>query len=131
MNLKKYISIFLAILMLVSNFGFAINVHYCEDKVSSVTVGSSGNNAEEECCGVIEKESKCCHDKIVKSDEKSDQILGKSQTFEAIYIPVVHDWNPIFFSFNIKTPKREAITYYCEANAPPLYLLYRQFTFYA
>lgn len=131
MILKRHISIFLAILLLASNFGLAINVHYCEDKVSSVTVGSSGNNAEEECCGAIEKESKCCHDKIVKSDEKSDQILVKSQTFEAHYIPIVHDWNPITVSFNIKTPKRGAITYYCEANAPPLYLLYSQFTFYA
>jgi hypothetical protein len=41
MNFKKQISIFLAILLLVSNVGLAFNVHYCGGEIASVSLNST------------------------------------------------------------------------------------------
>ena len=133
MSLKKQLSIFLAFFLLVSNVGLAFNVHYCDDVVASVTLHSASNSPEVEknCCGVVEKESKCCKNKIVKSSDKSDQLIEKSAspTFDVFLIN--EDWNFIVFTANFHFKKSETTSYYCDANAPPLYLLYSQYTFYA
>jgi hypothetical protein len=108
-------------------------VHYCDDEIASVSLStiSASQEAEQDCCGVVEKESKCCNDKIIKAEVKSDQIIVKGLSFEANFISVVYDWKPMVFTsdFNFKT--RENSSYNCDAYAPPLYLLYSQYTFYA
>jgi len=133
MILKKQICILLTFLLLFSNLGLAFNVHYCDDKIESVSLStfSSSSETEDSCCGVVEKNSKCCNDKIIKAEIKSELILVKSVSFDAEFIQDYKYWKPLFFSdiFNFKT--RDILTYYCDANAPPLYLLYSQYTFYA
>lgn len=133
MIFKKHIIFLLTFFLLVSNLGLAFNVHYCGNEIASVTVTtvSAGQNIEKNCCGVVEKDSKCCKNKIIKSETKADQIIVKSLSFSANYTMVYNDWKPLLFAsdFNFKT--RENSTYYCRAHAPPLYLLYSQFTFYA
>ncbi|MGL2966568.1 HYC_CC_PP family protein [Flavobacterium sp. XGLA_31] len=133
MIFKKYISILLTVLLLVSNLGLAFNVHYCENQIASVTLDTAQSlrKAESGCCGELEKESKCCNDKIIKAEIKSDQIIVKSLSFEAAFIPVAYDWKPVVWSPKINFTQRDNFTYYCDANAPPLYLLYSQYTFYA
>ena len=66
MNFRKHICILLAVLLLVSNVGFAFNVHYCGDEIASVSLKSvfSSNNTEENCCGIVEEQSHCCKDKV-------------------------------------------------------------------
>ncbi len=133
MNFRKHISLFLALFLLVSNLGLAFNVHYCDNEIASVSINTASNSQEIEknCCGKIEKKSKCCKNKIIKSNEKSDQITVNISSLDVNSILFFSGWNPVVFRdiFNFKP--REITTYYCDANAPPLYLLYSQYTFYS
>jgi hypothetical protein len=133
MNFRKHICILLTFFLLGSNLGLAFNVHYCDDKIASVSLSTASNIQEVEmnCCGEVEIASKCCKNKIIKTEIKSDQILVKSLCFDANFIPVFNEWKPFLFSSNFNFKSRDNVTYYCDANAPPLYLLYSQYTFYA
>ena len=123
----------LTALLLVSNLGLAINVHYCADEIESITINVAPDSGKvvDECCGIVEEEPGCCNDKIIKAEIKSDQIIVKSLSFDPALHSVIYDWKPkVFISKNPFKQKNNS-TYYCEANAPPLYLLYSQYTFYA
>ncbi|WP_293873924.1 hypothetical protein [Flavobacterium sp.] len=130
---KKHISFLLTFFLLVSSLGLAFNVHYCGKEIASITLTtvSAVQNAEKNCCGEIGKDSKCCKNKIIKSETKSDQIIVKSLSFNANYTLNCNDCKPLFFASNFNFKTRENNTYYCDANAPPFYLLYSQYTFYA
>ena len=133
MIFKKHLSILLTALLLVSNLGLAINVHYCADEIESITINVAPDSGKvvDECCGIVEEEPGCCNDKIIKAEIKSDQIIVKSLSFDPSLHSVIYDWKPkVFISKNPFKQKNNS-TYYCEANAPPLYLLYSQYTFYA
>ena len=133
MIFKKHISILLTFFLLVSNLGLAFNVHYCDNEIASITINSApvSHKKVDECCGIVEKDSKCCNDKIIKAEIKSDQIIAKTLSFDVDFLPVAHDWKPIVFSSKINFKQRDNLTYYCDAHLPPLYLLYSQYTFYA
>jgi hypothetical protein len=112
----------------------AFNVHYCDDEIASITINEAPSVQKEvvdECCGIVEKDSGCCNDKVIKADIKSDQIVVRILSFDAAFIPVTESWKPQILSSNTNFKQRDSITYYCDANAPPLYLLYSQYTFYA
>lgn len=133
MIFKKHLSILLTALLLVSNLGLAINVHYCADEIASITINVAPDSGKvvDECCGIVEEEPGCCNDKIIKAEIKSDQIIVKSLSFDPALHSVIYDWKPkVFISKNHFKQKNNS-TYYCDANAPPLYLLYSQYTFYA
>lgn len=130
MKFKKHISILLTFFLLVSNLGLAFNVHYCGDTIASVSINTAANS-ESNCCGAIEKESNCCKDKIIKADPKSDQLLMKIGSFEPNSLPIYINWAPSLFAALLHFKTRENTTYYCDANAPPLYLLYSQYILYA
>ena len=133
MILKKQICVLLTFLLLVSNLGLAFNVHYCADEIASITINVAPSSAKvvDECCGIVEEEPGCCNDKIIKAEIKSDQIIVKSLSFDPALHSVIYDWKPkVFISKNHFKQKNNS-TYYCDANAPPLYLLYSQYTFYA
>ena len=131
MIFKKHISILLTVFLLVSNLGLAFNVHYCDDEIASITINAAPASQEvvDECCRVVEKKSGCCDDKVIKAEIKSDQIIVKSLLFD--FIAVTYDWKPLVFTSKINFKQRDNVTYFCDANAPPSYLLYSQYTFYA
>lgn len=133
MNFRKHISLFLAFFLLVSNLGLAFNVHYCDNEIASVSINSVSNaqEIEKDCCGKVERNSKCCKNKTIKSNEKTDQITVTVFSVDANYYLVFNQWNPTVFINKIYFIKRDIPTYYCDANAPPLYLLYSQYTFYS
>ena len=133
MFFKRQISILLTFFLLVSNLGLAFNVHYCDDEIASITLSTvqSVQKAEKDCCGIVEKDSKCCKNKIIKAEIKSDQLIVKSLSFDADFLPVTYNWKPAVFASRIHFKKRDNLTYYFDAHAPPLYLLYSQYTFYA
>ena len=118
---------------LVSNIGLAINVHYCGNTIVSVALdkASGSTEAEKVCCGIIEKKFKCCNDKIIKVEVKSDQIPAKSVIFDTEFISVYNDWKPMVFNFNLNFKQPHNTTYCCDTNKKPLYLLYSQYTFYS
>jgi hypothetical protein len=131
MIFKKHVSIFLTLFLLVSNLGLAFNVHYCDDEIASITINAAPTveQALDECCGIIEKDLECCNDKVIKAEIKSDQIIVNSLLFD--FIPVMHDWKPAIFVSNNNFKQRDNHTYFSDAHAPPFYLLYSQYIFYA
>jgi len=130
MNFKKYTNVLLVFFLLVSNLGMSFNVHYCEDEIASVSINTATNSheVEKDCCGIIEKKSKCCKNKIIKSNEKFDQITTKS--FSVDYNIVNNEWKPLVFKNAFNFQQKASISYYCNANSPPLYLLYSQYSVY-
>jgi len=133
MILKKQISIILTFFLLVSNLGLAFNVHYCDNTIESISLStiSATQEAEDTCCGILEKDSNCCKDKVIKSEIKSDLIIVKSLSFETDFLATINEWNSTSFFYNSNFKTKDSFTYYCDTNAPPLYLLYSQYTFYA
>ncbi len=133
MQFKKTINVFLAITLLLSNIGFAYTIHYCDDKIASVSLNtvSNINSIEKSCCEQTETQSKCCKNKIVKSVEKSDQIISKIISFNLEYnLFYCQFYNSSSIS-KVDLKNKKVKSYYCNANAPPLYLLYSQYTFYS
>ena len=139
MKFTKCTSLFLAFLILVSNVGLAFNVHYCGGNIAGISSGYGFDGSdvvkempsEKSCCAPKPKESKsCCKDKIFKIDKKSEVVV-KAFSFHIDAPFVFQNWKPIAFS-SVPTVQNEPIpTYYCDANAPPFYQLYSQYTFYA
>lgn len=131
MRFQKPIVHLLAFLLLFSNLGLALNVHYCDDQIASVSLNpAQPSQVEETCCGPIEKASHCCKDRVVVLEKKSDQALFKSFSFEfhsAFLFPV---FEPIYSGLKfVDAPKTNA-AYYCDSHAPPLFKLYSQYIFY-
>ena len=133
MFFKKHISILLAFFLLVSNLGLAFNVHYCDDKIASISINTVSNyvEVENDCCGKIEIISKCCNTKVIKSQEKSDQGVVNSFSVATDGFCVFNVWEPLFFTPKFHFKKSQTTSYHCVTNEPPLYLLYSQYTFYA
>lgn len=130
MNLKKCTGLFLAFLLLVSNIGFAFDVHYCGGKIASVSLSTSVS-PEKKCCGDKEKKSSCCKDKVVKFEKKSDDATFKVFFFQIAFPAVIKEFKPVAFLSIPNFKSKEIISYYSDANAPPLYQLYHQYIFYA
>lgn len=138
MVFKKHISILIAILVLVSNSGLAFNVHYCEGKIASISSVFSESEVcqkpvviEKTCCAKPETTHKqCCSDKKVDLKNKTEKIIIKtiSLDFEPAYFPAYK--HTAILSSTVECNADENAAFYCEANAPPLYKLYCQLTFY-
>ncbi len=142
MNLKKCISLILAMVMLVSNIGLAFSVHFCGGKVAAVSsVFQSGKVCEMErkavkmtCCAkkLAEQHKKCCSDKKVNLKAKSDNGIVKNGSFQ-LESPLFysHSWKPLYNKPVVFTEQKKTIHYYCDANSPPLFKLYSRYTLYA
>lgn len=141
MNLRKSTSLILALFLLVSNMGFAFNVHFCGGKVSSISAAYKTSEVcalpkrettEKKCCAKkAEEGKKCCSDKKVELKKKSEQVVVKTFSFHSGPAVIFQDWKPEVFGKPLQAPKQENIEYYCDANAPPLFKLYSQYIFYA
>ncbi|WP_281226698.1 HYC_CC_PP family protein [Flavobacterium aquiphilum] len=134
MNFKKHISIFLAVLLLVSNVGLAFNVHYCGGEVSSVSLNSTlpSLQSEKGCCEkkVTTKKDSCCKDKKIVFQKKTDNGIVKSFSFQFDYVCLVPEFQSVVFEEVSNFKNNEPLAYYCDANAPPLYKLYSQYLLY-
>ena len=134
MKFKKHISIFLALFLLVSNVGLAFNVHYCGKNIASISLKTAipVQNFEKGCCEKIaSKKHSCCSDKVFSFQQKADNLIIKAFSFQADYFFIVEEWNPIVFSSFSNFKNSQITSYYCDANAQPLFKLYHQYIFYA
>jgi len=139
MKITKCTSLFLALLVLVSNIGLAFSVHYCGENIAGIssayTLYESQNDekatSDEACCSAKANEGKsCCKDKIVKIEKKSDIVVKVfSFQLDAALLPDI--WKPLVFQTDAAVPQNKLTSYYCDAHAPPLYQLYSQYIFYA
>lgn len=133
MKFKKHISILLAFLILGSNVGFALNVHYCGDKISSVSLNASISEVQKEkaCCKekAVKKES-CCKDKKIVVQKKAIDKIFKSFSFQLDSVFLVPEYQSTVFNTIASFKNTLPLLYYCDANAPPLYKLYSQYLLY-
>ena len=141
MNFKKHISFLLAIFLLVSNTGFALGVHYCGGNVASVKpifwkTSETLNKEEKGCCPpkvatITNKKDSCCKNKVIHFQKKSGKVTLNSISFQPDFVFLFEEWNPIVFTKFSNSEVSRIISYYCDANAPPLFKLYHQYVFYA
>ncbi|MBF2708804.1 HYC_CC_PP family protein [Flavobacterium soyangense] len=141
MRFKKHISLSLAFFLLVSNVGFALDVHYCRGKVASVRPVywkniESPEAVKDNCCGsnaavLVEKKDSCCKDKMVHFQKKSENVTLNSSFFQPDFNFLFEEWSPIVYSEISNIEFNRITSYYCDANAPPLFKLYHQYIFYA
>ncbi|KGO87642.1 hypothetical protein Q765_05795 [Flavobacterium rivuli WB 3.3-2 = DSM 21788] len=138
MKPAKHISIILTLLILFSNIGLALNVHYCHDMVSGISLTYKADHCEKKampksCCAMASKaDKKCCKSHVVKLQDKTDQVLVKSLTLDlGVFYPVAV-WNPLQ-ALHTGAPLtiKENPSFYCDSHAPPLFKLYCQYIFYA
>ncbi len=140
MKFQKCTSLLLAVLVLFSNIGLAVNVHYCGGKIAGISTAYNVSNIsaedfkadEKACCIPQPGEKGCCDNKLLKVDKKSDTEIAVKSFSLHIDAPFVIDaWLPLVFSpYAIGFPVQPD-NYYCQAHAPPLYQLYSQYIFYA
>ena len=135
MKFKKHISIFLAILFLVSNIGFAFYVHYCGESVSSITLKPSASMTslqnENDCCKKISsKKVSCCKDKKIVVEKKASDKIFKTFSFQFDAPFLVPEYSSTVFNGFSSFKNNESLSYYCDANAPPFYKLYSQYLLY-
>jgi hypothetical protein len=129
MIFKKQISVFLAVLLLVSNVGLAFNVHYCGGEIASVSLTSL--KAEKGCCEkVASKKDSCCKDKKIVFQKKVDNGVVKSFSFQMDYAFVIPETHSFVFTATDNFKNNHTLSYYCDANAPPLFKLYSQYLLY-
>lgn len=135
MQFRKSTILFLAFVILFSNLGLAINVHYCKDKIAGISFTSQIEEIcikdVKSCCAIEKTHNKCCSNKVIKAQEKNDSILTD---FTKI------DFNAVYFLQNesidvvqnyLYVIKKEDVSFYCNSNAPPFYKLYCQLVLYA
>ncbi len=129
MQWRKHISLFLIFSLLVSNLGYAFNVHYCDNKIASVSLNTL-ISSEQDCCGAVEQKSHCCKDRVVHIQMKSEQAITKSFSFNGVVFYIFNKWNPAVFTTDFPIQSKAITQYYCDSNAPPLFKLYSQYLFY-
>lgn len=133
--MNKLTGFILSFLILVSNVGLAINIHYCHDRVASVTLGypesDSCNDDQGTCCAKEDNHKKCCSETTIKAEKKSDNFVVKSISFDAQQFLITHEFDFNFQRQIVSIKKQNLIENYSESNSPPLYKLYCQLVFYA
>jgi|SRR5690606_33486050 len=132
--MKKCTAFILSFLLLISASGMSFTVHFCGDRIASISSGliskPDPSPEMEKCCAEKAKENKpCCSDKEVKLKAKPEPV-SKQELQKVVFI------SPSYSQISFTPDTRDGlisrtITYYCEAHSPPLYKLYHQYIFYA
>jgi len=140
MKLRRYIGIILTTLILFSNIGLALNVHYCHGQLASVALAykkdacaSPKQKEIKSCCAKAAVKGKgCCKSHIVKLQDKNDSTLIKSLQLDLGAFCAVSELKPsaLYYS-EVALAKKETPSFYCDSHAPPLFKLYCQYIFYA
>ena len=138
MQTKNPICLLLAFFILVSNSGLAFNLHYCEGKIANITsifskeeICKPNVNQAKNCCVIKDStHQKCCTDKEVKLENKTEKIVIKTISFNLDSVFILHDFKVIDLVISPQTIISQNVTYYCDANAPPLYKLFCQYTLF-
>ena len=140
MQIKKCTSFFLALLLLISNFGLAFNVHYCNDKIesfssaiSSISENKTSDFSIKGCCCVEDlSKGSCCKNKLVDLKKESKDVIVKNFSFQIDAPFLITIASHIISNRSVKSFSPTSTTeYYCISNAPPLFKLYSQYIFYA
>ena len=143
--MKRFIAIPLMILYLISISGTMVQLHFCNQKVSSWAINTV--TAEDDCCETTEIESchtenvfkyedqSCCSDQTVIVKTIADQISPPN--FKAVFFatPAIVPTRILIPEFEL--PHNLSANVVFNANAPPglwqqipLFKLHKRFTYY-
>lgn len=122
----------MSILLLVSQFGLTMNMHYCGNQVRSIDFSTvfSKPHKDKSCCGVQIEKSSCCKNKKVLLQKKVDSNLQKSFSFAALDFTWTEFEAAPLLLFSTADASVACLRYYCDSHAPPLFKLYSQYIFY-
>lgn len=137
MQFRKTFSVLLAFFLLVTSSGWSFNIHYCGGEIASVT---AFEKEESNCCGHHSEIDVCCsteqdeHDECCSDDllqvELEDTVLNFLNP-DFYFYATLPAYGLSFLSIEVDNSYPRHLYYYCESNAPPLYLLYSQLVLYA
>jgi len=134
----KHISIILTFLILFSNIGLALNVHYCHNRVSGISLAyktghCEKNAAPKSCCSMAAKaDKKCCKSQVVKLQDKTDHVLASQLVLDLDAFYPEPNWSLFQIAYSAAPfAIKENPSFYCDSHAPPLFKLYCQYIFYA
>lgn len=137
---QRYLySSFLIVALLFANIGLAVNIHYCGNEIEKIEIGYASvihcaeESHEKSCCDEKDQNSAndCCKNETIK--QKTDDVVVKvfqGDHAAGFIAPAVYKLQPIVVT-EVNLPKKIAVAFYCESNAPPLYKLYNQYLLYA
>ncbi|GEM59135.1 hypothetical protein FC1_23730 [Flavobacterium columnare NBRC 100251 = ATCC 23463] len=134
MKFRNFINICLTLLVLVSNTGLAINVHYCGEVVAAISVDNLEKRNDSGCCGdKMSVEDSCCKDKKVEIKKTtSENVLIHSFQFKLLPFIIIEGGGGVFDNCIAEQIIVGSLpAYYCNTHAPPLYELYSKLLFYA
>lgn len=125
-------SLWLSLMLLVSQFGLTMNLHYCGGQVRSIDFSTSFSKPKKDksCCGMKEESSSCCKNKKVLLQKKTDSQLQKSFSLSAIDFVAPLVVQTVYVASIAILQSNPFLAHYCDANGPPLYRLYSQYIFY-
>ena len=131
--MNKITGFILSFFILISNLGLAVNIHYCHDKVASVSLDYSTPSGDDSNCCCIKKDlkKKCCSETSIKAEKKSDNFVVKSLSLDLGQFVPTQQFDFNFQNQIISINNKKLIENYSESNSPPLYKLYCQLVFYA
>lgn len=139
MNLKKHISIFLALFILLVNSSASLVLHYCNDQIAYVSLVYQNNKlidsaSENSCCAsdsIESEEDGCCSNEEISTDKKIDYSILKDFQFDFSAVHFLNETPEFFAKTASFYSNKKNVDYYCNSNAPPFYKLYSQLIFYA
>ena len=68
---------------------------------------------------------------MVKFEKKSDNATVKVFFYQLAFSALIKEYKPIAFLSVPNFKNNQVISYYADANAPPLFKLYNQYIFYS
>lgn len=135
---KRFIPLFLALLVFFSNTGMVLSMHFCKGEVEKISVHHLENShcekesSPKKCCADGDEMDDCCSDKAVQEqlvDKQSPDIL-KIQFVDFTGIKPIQNHDEFFFFQNL-TALHLFNNHFIESNAPPIYLQHQQLILYA
>ena len=134
MLFKRHIAFLFAVIYFMTTSGFAITIHYCGGKLEQITTSIENVVCEDEhlepCCIESEADNDCCSSDTIDIEASDEKVVLNDLDFKIQGVLPHTSKAPhnVPYRRTLKTKLRN-ITY--NSNAPPLYQLYCQYTFYA
>lgn len=133
MIFKKYISIFLSVLLLISNTSLVLAMNYCTGKTTVVSIKKFELSSEKKQCCCKNKstsEKKCCKNNIVILQKLSDFTTTKLilSHIDSAFLSVTN--TSFVFEKIFSSEKEKSTSFSFKLKKIPLFKLYNQYLFY-
>lgn len=139
MKIKSLVSLFLTLIILTTRVGYALNVHYCNDKIAKISLAYNSSNCGMESnfdskLNTLDKLTKksCCEDEIQLFQNHEPQKIDQENFLKITIIE-----NVFFRDSDFKTLKSNLLSkaYLFNSLSPPtktckLFLKNNSFIFY-